>query len=102
MTSVLTFGGLNYQTGNPIRGEFNAVRREIAELRNLVQAQTADIKMLKNELGKLVSGELPELASEKVLAAMVAAAAPPPPPGPPAYGAAGAGSSVPIGGVRRL
>ena len=101
MTSVLTFGGLNYQTGNPIRGEFNAVRREIAELRNLVQAQTADIKMLKNELGKLVSGELPELASEKVLAAMVATAAPPPP-GPPAYGAAGAGSSVPIGGVRRL
>lgn len=101
MTSVLTFGGLNYQTGNPIRGEFNAVRREIAELRNLVQAQTADIKMLKNELGKLASGELPELASEKVLTAMVAATAPPPP-GPPAYGAAGAGSSVPIGGVRRL
>lgn len=101
MTSVLTFGGLNYQTGNPIRGEFNAVRREIAELRNLVHAQSADIKMLKNELGKLASGELPELASEKVLVSMTATALPPPP-GPPAYGAAGAGSSVPIGGVRRL
>jgi hypothetical protein len=66
MTSVLTFGGLNYQAGNPVRNEFIAVRREMAELRALVQAQSVDIKMLRTELGKLASGDLPELASEKV------------------------------------
>ncbi len=33
MTSVLYSGGLNYQSGNPVRAEIVAVRREVGELR---------------------------------------------------------------------
>ena len=33
MTSVLYSSGLNYQSGNPVRSEIVAVRREVSELR---------------------------------------------------------------------
>jgi len=86
MTSVLTFGGLNYQTGNPVRGEFVRVGREISELRTLVQAQNADIVMLRAELAKLLpeGSTLPSLASTTVTAAPAVAA-------PSSGGAAGSG-----------
>jgi hypothetical protein len=88
MTSVLTFGGLNYQTGNPVRGEFVRVGREISELRTLVQAQNADIVMLRAELAKLLpeGSTLPGLASTTVTAAPAGGAA-----APSSGGAAGAG-----------
>lgn len=76
MTSVLTFGGLNYQAGNPVRGEFVRVGRDIADLRALVQAQSADIVMLRAELAKLApeGTTLPALASTSVIASSISGA----------------------------
>lgn len=37
MTSVLYSGGLNYQSGNPVRQEILAVRREVSDLRKQVE-----------------------------------------------------------------
>jgi hypothetical protein len=53
MTSVLTYGGLNYQVGNPVRGEFTVIKREIVELRTLIDSQNAQIASLKAELSRV-------------------------------------------------
>lgn len=53
MTSVLTYGGLNYQVGNPVRGEFTVIKREMGELRALIEAQNVQIASLKAELSRV-------------------------------------------------
>jgi hypothetical protein len=42
MTSVLYSGGLNYQSGNPVRTEILAVRREVTDLRK-------ELEIISNE-----------------------------------------------------
>ena len=86
MTSVLTYGGLNYQAGNPLRGEIMGLKRDNDNLRVLVNALYADVTMLRAQLGKVMpeGSVLPSLAMDAALAppAPVAAA--------PAYGGAAA------------
>lgn len=77
MTSVLTYGGLNYQAANPLRNEIQGIRREMGEIRTLCQALQSDVAMLRMELSKVSATTLPALASEVTAAA------------PPAGGAAG-------------
>ena len=64
MTSVLTFGGLNYQAANPLRNEIQGIRRELGELRAFNQALQSDVAMLRMELSKVSATTLPALASE--------------------------------------
>jgi hypothetical protein len=91
MTSVLTYGGLNFQAGNPLRGEIMGLKRENDKLRTLVDALYADVTMLRAQLGKVMPEGtiLPSLA-------MDAALAPPAPPAPiaPAYGGAAGGAAA--------
>jgi len=42
MTSVLYHGSLNYQTGNPVRQEIVAVRREVDTLRKQIEMLTEE------------------------------------------------------------
>jgi hypothetical protein len=42
MTSVLYHGSLNYQTGNPVRQEILAVRRDVDALRKQVELLTEE------------------------------------------------------------
>ena len=105
MTSVLTYGGLNFQTGNPLRGEIIGIKRENDSLRKLVNALYADVTMLRSQLGKV----MPEGSVLPSLAMDVAIAPPSPPPsyggaaGAAAGGAAAYASSVPVynPGIRR-
>jgi hypothetical protein len=83
MTSVLTFGGLNYQAANPLRNEIQGIRRELGELRAFCQALQSDVGMLRMELGKVSATTLPALASEGIGA----------PAAPSSGGAAGAAAS---------
>lgn len=70
MTSVLTYGGLNYQNGNPLRGEIIGLKRENENLKNLVHALYADVTMLRVQLGKVMpeGTVLPSLATDSALA----------------------------------
>lgn len=99
MTSVLTYGGLNFQTGNPLRGEIIGIKRENDNLRKLVTALYADVTMLRNELGKVMpeGTVLPSLATD-IAFAPPAPAAPAPAYGGAAYGAAAVGAA-PAGGA---
>lgn len=42
MTSVLNYGGLNYQVGNPVRAEMQNIRRELTDTRSLVETSVKD------------------------------------------------------------
>lgn len=42
MTSVLYHGSLNYQTGNPVRQEIVAIRREVDVLRKQIEMLTEE------------------------------------------------------------
>jgi cell division protein FtsB len=53
MTSVLYAGGLNYQSGNPIRAEFGKVNNSVTELRKVVESQSSDMKVLKQRIESL-------------------------------------------------
>lgn len=62
MTSVLNYGGLNYQVGNPLRAEMQSIRRELTDTRSLVENSTrdnvdvrADNLTLKRAVGQLQS-----------------------------------------------
>lgn len=68
MTSVLTYGGLNYQAANPLRNEIQGIRREMGEIRTLCQALQSDVAMLRMELAKVSATTLPALASEAAAA----------------------------------
>jgi hypothetical protein len=54
MTSVLYSGGLNYQSGNPVRAEIVAVRREVSELRKQLETLTEENSILRKFLLKLL------------------------------------------------
>ena len=56
MTSVLYSAGLNYQTGNPVRSEIVAVRREVDALRKLVDMLTEENLVYRKHLLKLCQG----------------------------------------------
>jgi regulator of replication initiation timing len=54
MTSVLYGGGLNYQSGNPVRSEIVAVRREVGELRKQLESLTEENLILRKYLIKIM------------------------------------------------
>uniref|UniRef100_A0A6C0DYY0 Uncharacterized protein n=1 Tax=viral metagenome TaxID=1070528 RepID=A0A6C0DYY0_9ZZZZ len=54
MTSVLYGAGLNYQTGNPVRQEIVAVRREVDSLRKQVELLTEENLVYRKHLMKLL------------------------------------------------
>jgi hypothetical protein len=56
MTSVLYSAGLNYQTGNPVRQEIVAVRRELDALRKHVELLTEENNVYRKHLLKLLQG----------------------------------------------
>ena len=56
MTSVLYSAGLNYQTGNPVRSEIVAVRREVDVLRKQIELLTEENLIYRKHLLKLCGG----------------------------------------------
>ena len=54
MTSVLYSAGLNYQSGNPVRAEIVAVRRDVGTLRKEVEALTEENLVYRKYLLKLL------------------------------------------------
>ena len=54
MTSVLYSAGLNYQSGNPVRSEIVAIRRDVDSLRKQVEVLTEENNMYKKYLIKLL------------------------------------------------
>lgn len=57
MTSVLYSAGLNYQTGNPVRSEIVAVRREVGELRKQVELLTEENMVYRKYMMELMKKE---------------------------------------------
>jgi hypothetical protein len=56
MTSVLYSAGLNYQSGNPVRQEIVAVRRELDILRKLVDELSEENAVYRKHIAKLLQG----------------------------------------------
>jgi hypothetical protein len=56
MTSVLYSAGLNYQTGNPVRQEIVAVRREMDGLRKHIETLSEENMVYRKHLLKLLQG----------------------------------------------
>lgn len=56
MTSVLYSAGLNYQTGNPVRSEIVAVRREVDLLRKQIEILTEENLIYRKHIMKLCQG----------------------------------------------
>jgi hypothetical protein len=54
MTSVLYSAGLNYQTGNPVRQEIVAVRREVSDLRKQVETLTEENQVYHKYIMKVL------------------------------------------------
>jgi hypothetical protein len=57
MTSVLYSAGLNYQTGNPVRSEIVAVRREVDSLRKQMEVLTEENLIYRKHLMKLLGAQ---------------------------------------------
>jgi hypothetical protein len=53
MTSVLYHGSLNYQTGNPVRQEILAVRRDVDALRKQVEMLTEENLVYRKHIMEL-------------------------------------------------
>ena len=53
MTSVLYSAGLNYQSGNPVRQEIVAIRREVDLLRKQLELVTEENLVYRKHLMKL-------------------------------------------------
>ena len=64
MTSVLYSAGLNYQTGNPVRSEIMAVRREVDSLRKQVELLTEENLIYRKHILKLCQAT--EQGSEEI------------------------------------
>jgi hypothetical protein len=54
MTSVLYSAGLNYQTGNPVRQEIVAVRREVESLRKQLELVTEENLIYRKHIMKIL------------------------------------------------
>ena len=54
MTSVLYSAGLNYQTGNPVRQEIVALRREVDTLRKQLEGATEENLIYRKHIMKLL------------------------------------------------
>jgi hypothetical protein len=54
MTSVLYSAGLNYQSGNPVRQEIVAVRREVDSLRKQLELVTEENLIYRKHIMKLL------------------------------------------------
>ena len=54
MTSVLYSAGLNYQTGNPLRQEIVAIRRDVDSLRKQLEAVTEENLIYRKHIMKLL------------------------------------------------
>jgi hypothetical protein len=54
MTSVLYSAGLNYQSGNPVRQEIVAVRRDVDSLRKQVEILTEENTLYKKYIMTLL------------------------------------------------
>ena len=54
MTSVLYSSGLNYQSGNPVRAEIVATRRDVSTLRKEVEALTEENLIYRKYMLKLL------------------------------------------------
>ena len=54
MTSVLYSAGLNYQSGNPVRSEIVAVRRDVDSLRKQVEILTEENALYKKYIMTLL------------------------------------------------
>jgi hypothetical protein len=69
MTSVLYSAGLNYQTGNPLRQEIVAIRREMDSLRKHIELLSEENTIYRKHLLKLLQGsdenETPSVAEFK-------------------------------------
>jgi hypothetical protein len=57
MTSVLYSAGLNYQTGNPVRQEIVAVRREVESLRKQLEVVTEENLIYRKHIMKLLQSQ---------------------------------------------
>ena len=66
MTSVLYSSGLNYQTGNPVRQEIVAVRREVDSLRKHVELLSEENNVYRKHMFRLLQGS-EESESEAVV-----------------------------------
>lgn len=65
MTSVLYSGGLNYQLGNPVRQEINAVRNDVNDIRKQLEIVTEENNVYRKYLIKLLkAGEQEQLINE--------------------------------------
>jgi hypothetical protein len=65
MTSVLYSAGLNYQSGNPVRQEINAVRNDVNDIRKQLETLTEENNVYRKYLIKLLkAGEHEELVNE--------------------------------------
>jgi hypothetical protein len=54
MTSVLYGSGLNYQSGNPVRQEIVAVRREVDSLRKQLEVLTEENLIYRKHIMRLL------------------------------------------------
>ena len=54
MTSVLYGSGLNYQSGNPLRSEITQLRREVVDLRKLLDDSMNEAKVYRKYIAKLL------------------------------------------------
>ena len=54
MTSVLYGSGLNYQAGNPLRSEITQLRREVSDLRKLLDDSMTEAKVYRKYISKLL------------------------------------------------
>jgi hypothetical protein len=54
MTSVLYSGGLNYQSGNPVRTEILAVRREVTDLRKELETVSNENMVFRKYISRML------------------------------------------------
>ena len=79
MTSVLYSAGLNYQTGNPVRQEIVAVRREVSDLRKQVEILTEENLVYRKYIMKVLKKDANQDDFNEFTREMTALSSPAPP-----------------------
>lgn len=64
MTSVLYSSGLNYQAGNPLRTEIMGIRRELGELRKLIQDLSGENQVYRKYISRILCDSNEEVFDE--------------------------------------